>query len=141
MAPTRAVDVTGRFNVRGIVRPRGRSHSPLLLVEGSCGPDPGGRCDRGGCTCAGLADLVVAAAGRSYKSAGVPGEKWRTDVTIRFSAVDGDRTKVEIEEGGWDDSEAGRKASYGNCMGWSQMLCALKAWVEHGINLREGAYR
>jgi uncharacterized protein YndB with AHSA1/START domain len=70
----------------------------------------------------------------------VPGEKWRTRVTIRFSGVDGDRTKVEIEEGGWDDSEAGRKASYGNCMGWSQMLCALKAWVEYGINLRDGAY-
>jgi uncharacterized protein YndB with AHSA1/START domain len=71
----------------------------------------------------------------------VPGEKWRTRVTMRFSAVDGDRTRVDIEEGGWDDSEAGRKASYGNCMGWSQMLCALKAWVEHGINLRDGAYR
>jgi uncharacterized protein YndB with AHSA1/START domain len=71
----------------------------------------------------------------------VPGEKWRTRVTMRFSAVDGDRTRVDIEEGGWDDSEAGRKASYGNCMGWSQMLCALKAWVEHGINLREGAYQ
>ena len=71
----------------------------------------------------------------------VSGEKWRNRVTISFSAVDGDRTKVEIEEGGWDDSEVGRKASYGNCMGWSQMLCALKAWVEHGINLREGAYK
>jgi uncharacterized protein YndB with AHSA1/START domain len=70
----------------------------------------------------------------------VPDEKWRTRVTIRFSAVDADRTRVEIEEAGWDDSEAGRKASYGNCMGWSQMLCALKAWVEYGINLREGAY-
>lgn len=28
--------------------------------------------------------------------------------------------------------------SYGNCMGWSQMLDAMKAWLEHGINLREG---
>ena len=25
--------------------------------------------------------------------------------------------------------------------GWSQMLAALKAWVEHRINLREGAYK
>ncbi len=33
------------------------------------------------------------------------------------------------------------KASYGNCMGWSQMLAALKMWLEHGINLREGMYK
>jgi hypothetical protein len=25
-------------------------------------------------------------------------------------------------------------------MGWSQMLSALKAYVEYGINLRKGAY-
>ena len=33
------------------------------------------------------------------------------------------------------------QASYGNCQGWAQMLCAMKAWVEHGINLREGFYK
>ena len=66
---------------------------------------------------------------------------YQTNVTITFKPVDdGQRTLVEIEEHGWRDSEEGLKASYGNCMGWSQMLCALKAWVEHGINLREGAY-
>jgi len=46
-----------------------------------------------------------------------------------------------FEEAGWRDTDAARAASYGNCMGWSQMLAALKMWVEHGINLREGAYR
>ena len=67
---------------------------------------------------------------------------YQTNVTITFKPVDdGRRTLVEIEEHGWRDSEAGIKASYNNCMGWSQMLCALKAWVEHGINLREGAYK
>jgi len=25
-------------------------------------------------------------------------------------------------------------------MGWSQMVAALKLWLEHGINLREGMY-
>ena len=45
-----------------------------------------------------------------------------------------------IEEGGWRETPTGLKASYGNCMGWSQMLCALKAWIEHGINLRDGMY-
>ena len=50
-------------------------------------------------------------------------------------------TPGEIAEEGWRETEAGLAASYGNCMGWSQMLAALKAWVEHGINLREGMYR
>ncbi len=65
-----------------------------------------------------------------------------TTVTMSFSSVDGDpaRTLVEIAEEGWRETEAGLKASYGNCMGWSQMLAALKVWIEHGINLREGMY-
>jgi len=64
----------------------------------------------------------------------------RTTVTIDFTATDDGRTRVEIGELGWSESDEGLRASYGNCMGWSQMLCALKAWVEHGINLREGMY-
>ena len=70
-----------------------------------------------------------------------PDKDYELDVTIRFSAVGKDRTRVEVEESGWHDSEAARKASYLNCMGWSQMLCALKMWAEHKINLREGAYK
>jgi uncharacterized protein YndB with AHSA1/START domain len=70
------------------------------------------------------------------KSAG-----YKLIVTMTFTPTDDGRTLVEIEEKGWHDSEAGLKASYNNCMGWSQMLAALKMWVEHGINLREGAYK
>jgi uncharacterized protein YndB with AHSA1/START domain len=66
---------------------------------------------------------------------------YKLTVTMSFTPTDDGRTLVEIEEKGWHDSEAGLKSSYGNCMGWSQMLCALKAWVEYGINLREGAYK
>jgi uncharacterized protein YndB with AHSA1/START domain len=63
-------------------------------------------------------------------------------VTIVFSAVDnGERTKVTIAESGWSATQAGLDASHANCMGWAQMLAALKAWVEHGLNLREGMYR
>ena len=32
-------------------------------------------------------------------------------------------------------------ASYGNCQGWTGMLLALRVWLEHGINLREGLYK
>ena len=34
----------------------------------------------------------------------------------------------------------GQESSYGNCIGWTQMLCCLKAWVEHRINLRQGFF-
>lgn len=70
------------------------------------------------------------------------GANYLTTVTMSFSLLDdGARTLVRIAEEGWRETPAGLKASYGNCMGWSQMLAALKAYVEHGLNLREGAYR
>lgn len=71
-----------------------------------------------------------------------PAADYKTTVTMEFSALDdGSRTLVTITEEGWRPSPGGLKASYGNCMGWSQMLCALKACIEHGINLREGMYK
>ena len=69
------------------------------------------------------------------------GPDYQTKVTMTFIALDDGRTLVEIAEEGWRETEGALKASYGNCQGWSQMLCALKAWLEHGINLREGMYK
>jgi len=67
---------------------------------------------------------------------------YQTTVTMTFKSLDdGARTMVEITEEGWRQDEGGLQASYGNCMGWSQMLAALKMWVEHGINLRDGMYK
>jgi uncharacterized protein YndB with AHSA1/START domain len=67
---------------------------------------------------------------------------YKTKVTMDFTPVDdGARTLVEIREEGWRESQSALDASYGNCMGWTQMLCALKAWVEHRINLRDGMYK
>ena len=66
---------------------------------------------------------------------------YNTRVTMGFKAVDGGHTLVEIAEEGWRETPAGIAASYGNCMGWAQMLAALKIWLEHGINLREGMYK
>lgn len=67
--------------------------------------------------------------------------KGETEVTMTFTDTGDGRTLVEIAETGWRDNAEGLKASYGNCMGWSQMLCAMKAWIEHGLNIREGMYR
>lgn len=66
---------------------------------------------------------------------------YKTTVTMTFQPLGDGRTLVEIAEEGWRETPGGLKASYGNCMGWSQMLCAMKAWVEHGLNLREGMYK
>ena len=66
---------------------------------------------------------------------------YRTRVTMSFKGLDDGRTMVEIAEEGWRENQGALGASYGNCQGWSQMLCALKAWTEHGINLREGMYK
>jgi uncharacterized protein YndB with AHSA1/START domain len=66
---------------------------------------------------------------------------YSTTVTMTFTPLDGDtRTMVEIEEKGWRETAGALKASYGNCQGWAQMLASLKAWIEYGINLREGMY-
>jgi uncharacterized protein YndB with AHSA1/START domain len=70
-----------------------------------------------------------------------PDTDYRVTVTMTVKPTDDGRTMVEIAEEGWRETPAGLKGSYGNCMGWAQMLAALKVWVEHGINLREGMYK
>ncbi|HEV7341113.1 MAG TPA: SRPBCC family protein [Sphingopyxis sp.] len=66
---------------------------------------------------------------------------YRTRVTMSFTGLDDGRTLVEIAEEGWRENQGALGASYGNCQGWSQMLCALKVWIEHGIHLRADMYR
>lgn len=66
------------------------------------------------------------------------GPAYDTTVTMTFEALDDGRTLVRIAEEGWRDNEAGRTASYSNCEGWTHMLCAMKVWLEHGLNLRAG---
>lgn len=64
----------------------------------------------------------------------------QTTVTMTFEPIEGDRTLVQITESGWKSSHEGLAASYDNCEGWTSMLNAMKVWMEHGINLREGFY-
>jgi uncharacterized protein YndB with AHSA1/START domain len=66
---------------------------------------------------------------------------YKTTVTMSFKALDDGRTLVEIAEEGWRENQGALDASYGNCQGWTGMLLALKVWLEHGINLREGLYK
>lgn len=64
-----------------------------------------------------------------------------TTVTMTFEPLEDDRTLVQITESGWKSSAEGLAASYDNCEGWTSMLNAMKAWLEHGINMREGFYK
>jgi uncharacterized protein YndB with AHSA1/START domain len=70
-----------------------------------------------------------------------PAGLYQTTVTMTFEALEDDRTLVRIHESGFRENAAGLKASYGNCEGWTGMLCAMKVCVEHGINLRDGFYK
>jgi uncharacterized protein YndB with AHSA1/START domain len=63
-----------------------------------------------------------------------------THVRMEFDAAGSD-TIVRISESGWRETQDHLNSSYMNCMGWSQMISALKAYVEYGIDLRKGAYR
>jgi len=70
-----------------------------------------------------------------------PAGDYETTVTMTFEPLEDGRTLVRIHETGWRENESGLKASYGNCEGWTGMLCAMRMWLEHGINLREGFYK
>lgn len=77
-----------------------------------------------------------------WENAATTSEQGTTRVTFDFEPVDNDaRTLVTITENSWQATYDGAKAAFGNCEGWTGMLAALKAWLEHGINLREGFYR
>ena len=65
----------------------------------------------------------------------------RNQVFFKFKKISPRSTELRIQESGWPNSQRGQKAAFGNCMGWSQMLAALKVWCEHGINLRDGFYK
>lgn len=61
-------------------------------------------------------------------------------VEISLEALGPKETLVTVTEGNWKPTEGGLKGSYGNCMGWSNMLACLKAYLEYGINLRKGSF-
>lgn len=63
-------------------------------------------------------------------------------VTFEFQPIaEATRTKVKITEAGWLSTPQGLAGALGNCEGWTGMLAAMKIWLEHGINLREGFYK
>lgn len=65
-----------------------------------------------------------------------------TRVTMTFEPLDGNtRTLVRIMEEGWQPTPKGLKAAFGNNEGWTGMFWTMKAWLEHGLEMRTGTYK
>jgi uncharacterized protein YndB with AHSA1/START domain len=75
-----------------------------------------------------------------WQAYGSDKDPYDTTVEIQFEPIDPNSTLVTISESGWKETQEGLESSYGNCQGWMQMSCSLKAYLEYGINLRKGMY-
>lgn len=63
-------------------------------------------------------------------------ESYPVKVIFEFEALEDGNTMLSISEEGWKTDVDGLKASHENCGGWTSMASCLKAWIEHGIDLR-----
>jgi len=64
-----------------------------------------------------------------------------TRIEIVFEGLEKNLTLVTISESGWKQQlQKSLDESYSHCMGWTQMLCSLKAYLEHGVILRENFF-
>jgi uncharacterized protein YndB with AHSA1/START domain len=59
-------------------------------------------------------------------------------VTMKLEPRGNDATLVTITEAGWPMDAAGVKRALGQTAGWTDFLCCMKAYLQHGINLRLG---
>ncbi len=77
--------------------------------------------------------------GFEWEALGTRGERrgYNTQVVMDFESLGPASALVKISESGWKETQEGLESSYGNCHGWTQMLCCLKAYLEYGINLRK----
>ena len=62
-------------------------------------------------------------------------EAYEVLVIFEFEAID-EGTMLSISEQGWKTDADGLKGSHDNCGGWTHMAMCLKAYIEHGIDLR-----
>ncbi len=57
-------------------------------------------------------------------------------VRMELESLDDGATLLKISESGWPADPAGIKGSHENCSGWTHMGLCLKAYLEHGLDLR-----
>lgn len=63
-----------------------------------------------------------------------------TFAEIFLSPTENNSTLVSISEKEMENNEAGIKWLQGNTEGWANFLACLKAYLEYGIQLRQGGY-
>jgi len=63
-------------------------------------------------------------------------EAYDVRVIFEFEELEDGGTMLSISEDGWKTDAEGLKGSHDNCGGWTHMAMCLKAWIEHGIDLR-----
>ncbi|MFD2517807.1 SRPBCC domain-containing protein [Salinimicrobium flavum] len=61
-------------------------------------------------------------------------------VEITLLPMNGNSTLARVTEGEMEPDETGIKWLAQNTEGWANFLACLKAYLEHGINLRKGAF-
>lgn len=49
-------------------------------------------------------------------------------------------TVIKVTESAVENNEAGIAWLAGNTEGWANFMACLKAWLDHGINLRRGSF-
>jgi uncharacterized protein YndB with AHSA1/START domain len=59
---------------------------------------------------------------------------------IRLTPKINNSTLVTVTEKSRENDESGIKWLKGNTEGWANFLACLKAWLEYGIHLRQGAF-
>jgi uncharacterized protein YndB with AHSA1/START domain len=67
-------------------------------------------------------------------------EGFKTTVGINLKMITDTQTLVKITEGKMEVNEQGIEWYGRNTEGWANFLVSLKAYMEHGINLRKGAF-
>ncbi|MBB6610779.1 SRPBCC family protein [Pontibacter sp. Tf4] len=74
----------------------------------------------------------------SYYWDGTDGTELLVEITLTPKGENA--TVVTITEKEMDNNEEGLAWLMGNTAGWANFLACLKAYLEHGINLRKGAF-
>ena len=60
---------------------------------------------------------------------------------IHFEQLENNTTLIKISQNGWkNETQKSLEESYNSCIGWTQMLCSLKVYLEYGKNLRKFFY-
>lgn len=59
-------------------------------------------------------------------------------VVISLESKGNDKTLVKITESEWPADYKGANQCMGQVEGWTHFLCCMKAYLEYGIDLREG---